>query len=237
LLINQASIKPFYLGDETRALGETLVVGGYDLQVSGVLENYNWYTLKSKFTPMVFWPQRICSQKFSIKINGDISNTVDRVEKVYKSYFEGNPFDYYFLDENFNRLYKDDQAFGKLVSLLSLLAMAISFLGLFALVSFTIIRKTKEIGVRKVLGASVKSIVTLLSWQFMKPVVLSCAISVPVAWYLINEWLSTYAFRISFPYEIFLLSFLVLALLAMATISFQTIGAASNNPVDSLRSE
>ena len=237
LLVNEASLKPFYLGSDTKALEERLIFGPDELEIGGVLRDYNWYSLKSKFTPMVFWPQRVCSQKISIKINGEISTSISQIEKLYKNYFEGNPFEYSFLDDSFNEQYKNDQSFGKLVSLLSGIAIVISCLGLFGLAAFTTLQKTKEISIRKVLGASVSNVVSLLSWQFMKPVLLACLITMPVAVYLVNQWLSSFAFRIAFSWKIVVLSFSILLFIALLTVAVQTINAAVANPVKGLKSE
>ena len=237
LLINDATIQSFYLGSELKALDEILIFTDNELQIAGVVDNYNWYSLKSKFTPMVFWPQRVCIQKFSIKINGGISQSIDQIEKLYKTYFDGNPFEYYFLDEKFNKLYESDRSFGNLVSLLSAIAIIISCLGLFGLVSFTILQKSKEICIRKVLGASVNNILSMLSWQFMKPLLIGSLVAIPLAWFSVNNWLHSFAFHIDFSWGIFIVSLSLLILIAIGTISIQTIRAAVANPAKGLKAE
>ena len=159
------------------------------------------------------------------------------MEEKYKEAFPGNPFDYYFLDDFFDKQYKDDQQFGKIFSMFAMLAIVIACLGLWGLAAFTTTQKLKEIGIRKVLGASVSSIMSLLSWQFLKLVLVASVIALPLTWYGVDSWLGNFAFRIGLKWDLFVVPIVVLIALALATVSIQILKGASTNPAKILRSE
>lgn len=176
--------------------------------------------------------------RISIKVAGDnIQGTIAHAEKVWNKFLSGTPFEYTFLDENFDRLYESESRQGKLFTIFAFIAIFIACLGLFGLSAFTISQRIKEIGIRKVLGAKVSTIVALLSKDFLKLVAISALIAFPVAWYAMHQWLQDFAYRIAMPWWIFLLAGIVAALIALFTISFQAIKAAISNPVKSLRTE
>jgi putative ABC transport system permease protein len=141
------------------------------------------------------------------------------------------------MDQRFNEQYKDDRIFGEVSSFFSLLAVLIASLGIFGLSSYTIAQRTKEIGVRKVLGASISGIVSLLSRDFLKLVLVAIAIGAPIAWYGVHQWLSDFAYRIDIEWWMFVIAAVVSLVIALASVSFQSIRAALMNPVKSLRSE
>ena len=151
--------------------------------------------------------------------------------------FPGNTFEYFFLDDHFNDQYKADQRFGKVFGIFTSLAILVACLGLFGLASFTTLQKTKEIGIRKVLGASLANILNLLYREFAGLLVISFFITVPLAWLSSTSWLQNYNFRIGMHWMYFLLPFILIVLIALITVSFQSIKAALANPVTSLRSE
>jgi putative ABC transport system permease protein len=156
---------------------------------------------------------------------------------VIKADSPGYPFEYQFTDDDFNRLFKTETLTGTLAGVFASLAIFISCLGLFGLAAYTAERRIKEIGIRKVLGASVSGLAGLLSKDFLKLVGLSCIIAFPVAWFFINNWLRSYEYRVTINWLIFLISGVVAIVIALATVSFQAIKAALMNPVRSLRSE
>jgi putative ABC transport system permease protein len=171
-------------------------------------------------------------------VNGsDLNETISKIEDEYKEAFPGNPFDYYFLDDFFDSQYKDDQQFAKIFGLFAALAIVIACLGLFGLASFTTTQKLREIGIRKVLGASVSSILSLLSWQFFKLVMIASLIGLPLTWYGIDSWLGNFAFRIGLQWDMFVVPVVILLIIALTTVSFQIIRGASINPARILRSE
>jgi putative ABC transport system permease protein len=163
--------------------------------------------------------------------------SLHKVEAKYSEIFPGNPFDFYFLDDFFNNQYKGEQQFGKIFSLFALLAIIIACLGLWGLASFTTAQKLKEIGIRKVLGASVRSIMSLLSWQFLKLVLIASVIALPLAWYGISTWQDNFAFRVGLRWDLLVVPLLILTVIALGTVSLQILRGASINPAKILRSE
>jgi putative ABC transport system permease protein len=162
---------------------------------------------------------------------------VDSYQSKHLTFFPGNTFEYFFLDDHFDQQYKADQRFGQVFGLFTLLAILVACLGLFGLASFTIIQRTKEIGIRKVLGASVLRILKLLYREFAVLLVIAFVITVPLAWLTIGNWLEDYPFRVNIHWSYFLVPFIAIMIIALLTVSFQSIRAAIANPVKSLRTE
>ena len=168
---------------------------------------------------------------------GEISNTLSKIESKWKTFVSGEPFDYDFLDASFESLYRSEQRMGSIFSIFTGLSLFIACLGLFGLSAYIAERRIKEIGVRKVLGASVPNVVTLLSKDFLKLTLVAAVIAFPIAWWWMNKWLEDFAYRINITWTIFLFSGLCTLLIALLTVSFQAIKAAIANPVKSLRTE
>ncbi|HXO77546.1 MAG TPA: FtsX-like permease family protein, partial [Puia sp.] len=174
----------------------------------------------------------------SLKVNSkNIAATMAAVKARYEAFFPGNLFDYYFLDAVYNQQYKNDQLFGKAFALFAGFAIFIACLGLLGLSLFGTTQRIKEIGVRKVLGASISNIVLLLSKDFVALILVAFVIAAPVAWWIMHQWLQDFAYRIALSPWIFVAAGLLAIIIALATISFQAIKAALANPVKSLRSE
>jgi putative ABC transport system permease protein len=173
----------------------------------------------------------------TVRIHPSLSATIASIRKKYDDFFPGNLFDYYFLDEKFNGQYANDQLFGKVFSLFAGFAIFIACLGLLGLSLFATAQRTKEIGVRKVLGASISNILVLLSKDFIKLVLIASVIAFPVAWWIMHKWLQDFAYRINISWWIFLGAALLSIIIALGTISFQAFRAAVANPVRSLRTE
>jgi len=174
----------------------------------------------------------------SVKINpGDISKSVEQIKQKYEAFFPGNIFDYTFLDERFNRQYESEQLFGKVFGIFASLAIFVACLGLFGLAMFSTMQRRKEIGVRKVLGASVSNILFLLSKDFVRLVLIASVIAFPLAWWVMHKWLEDFSYRITIGWWIFLAAGSAALLVALFTVSFQAIKAAIANPVRSLRTE
>jgi putative ABC transport system permease protein len=238
VLVNEAALKSFGLGDAEHALQERMILGDDTVAILGVLKNYHWTSLKTEHTPWLFKADTISGRAFSIHLTGnDMTGTIKKVEQKYKEAFPGNPFDYYFLDDFFNSQYKDEQQFGKIFSLFAGLAIVIACLGLWGLAAFTTSQKLKEIGIRKVLGASVTSIMSLLSWQFFKLVLIASIIAVPLTWFGVDSWLSNFAFHIGLRWDLFVVPVIILAILALGTVSLQIFRGANVNPARILRTE
>jgi putative ABC transport system permease protein len=167
----------------------------------------------------------------------NVQSKMGHLEALYKKSFPNNPFDFFFADENFNKQYKSELQFGNIFTSASMLAIFIACLGLFGLATFTAEARTKEIGIRKVLGASVTQIVQLLSKDFLRLVILGIVIASPIAYWAMNKWLQDFAYRINIEWWIFALAGVVAIVIALLTVSYQSIKAALANPVKSLRTE
>jgi len=168
---------------------------------------------------------------------GNVSETLDFIENTWENFAPGYPFTYSFLDEDFNRLYVNEQRKRKVSVIFSMLAIFISSLGLFGLASFITERRTKEVGVRKVLGATVTNITLLLSKDFVKWVLIANVIAWPIAYFSLNRWLHNFAYRIDIGVWLFVISGISTLVIALLTVSYQSVKAAVANPVESLRSE
>lgn len=238
VLVNEAALTAFGLGTPEQALEERIILGGDTVAIVGVLKNYHWNSLKTEHSPWLLKADSISRRSFSLHLSSDnMPETIRQVEAKYKEAFPGNPFDYYFLDDFFNKQYKDDQQFASIFSLFAILAILIACLGLWGLASFTTTQKLKEIGIRKVLGASVSSIMSLLSWQFFKLVLIASVLAIPLTWYGIDTWLDNFAFRIGIQWDMFVVPIVVLSVLAIGTVSLQIYRGANINPAKTLRSE
>jgi putative ABC transport system permease protein len=236
VIINEASLSVFGLGTAEDALKEHLLLGGDTVAILGVLKNYNWSSLKSDHTPMLMHADTTAITAMSIHLTGHSLNpAIEAVGKTFKEVLPGEPYQYYFLDDFFNEQYKNDQQFGKIFGMFAALAIVISCLGLWGLASFTTSQKMKEIGVRKVLGATSESIVALLSGQFFRLVMIAAVIATPVTWYLIDRWLKGFAFRIGLQWDLFVVPVILLAIVALTTVSLQVLKGARTNPAKVLR--
>jgi putative ABC transport system permease protein len=205
--------------------------------IIGVVRNFNFETLHHEVGPLAFMLST-GSGLASFKVNAaNINQLVAQIQSKWRSLAPGLPFSYRFLDESFNEMYRAEQRVGKIALVFSVLAIFIACLGLFGLATFIAEQRTKEIGIRKVLGASVQGIVQMLSKDFMKLVAISFVIAAPMAWYFMHKWLQDFAFRINISWWIFAAAGLAALLIALVTVSFQAIRAAVSNPVKSLRTE
>ncbi|MFH1853544.1 MAG: FtsX-like permease family protein, partial [Candidatus Neomarinimicrobiota bacterium] len=209
-----------------------------ELVVVGVVKDFHIASLRMQIDPLVIFYDASELADLSIKIRtADISKTVAAIEAKWQSFHPDRPFNYFFLDDTFNNLYLGEERLGKLVLDFSLLAIFVGCLGLFGLASFSAEQRTKEIGIRKTLGASVADIVRLLSKDFVVLVIISNLIAWPVAWYALNDWLENFAYRTTLGPVTFLTAALIALVIAMLTVSYQAIKAAIANPVDSLKYE
>ena len=168
---------------------------------------------------------------------GETANTIKELEKICKEINPGYPFNYSFLDQDLANMYEAEQRLGSLFNVFALLAIVISCLGLYGLSAYLAERRTRELGIRKVLGASGFQLVYLLSATFTRPIVIATAIAVPLAWYGMSQWLSGFVYHVSIDWRIFVFAFVSALVIAWLTVSFEAIKAASANPVKSLRSE
>ena len=207
-------------------------------KVIGVVKDFNFRSLHHKIEPVAFYIYRPWLFHMSVRIGtDDVGRTLGYLEEKLQPYRGEQPFLYSFLDEDYVQLYENEEKSRRIFGIFSLLAIVISCLGLFALASFTAEQKTKEIGIRKILGSSVMEIIVLLSWRFAKWVILANIIALPVAWYVMSRWLQNFAYRVHIGIGTFLLAAGTALLFALVTMSFKVFRAASANPIDSIRYE
>ncbi len=207
--------------------------------VVGVIKDFIYNDMYAPASPVIFFPDTSYSNYLTIRLkqNADIKTTVAKLETVIKRDNPGYPIEFNFVDEQFNHLFKTETLIGKLAGIFAMLAIIISCLGLFGLSAFTAEKRTKEIGIRKVLGASASGLAGLLSKDFIKLVFISCIIAFPLAWWMMNGWLKDFEYHIKINCLIFLVAGLLASFIALFTVSFQAIKAAVANPVKSLRTE
>jgi putative ABC transport system permease protein len=203
----------------------------------GVVEDFNYSSLKEHIEPLVISPgpdRRVIVIRMRA---GNLQNALAQVGKAYATAAPSYPFEYTFQDQKFGQLYKKDIRQQHILNLFAGLAIIIACLGLFGLASFTAAKRTKEIGVRKVLGSSVQNIILMLSKELLRPVLLATLIAIPVAYSVMHSWLENFAYRTSLPWWVFLLSAFLTGFIALATVSVKSIKAALANPAKSLKSE
>jgi ABC-type antimicrobial peptide transport system permease subunit len=227
------------------AIGKTMQLPGskeneyYNLSVTGVVNDYVYGDMYGKSSPVIFYciPQATTLMYVRTKPSDKPEQLLAKMETVMKKDNPAFPFEYKFVDDQFNGMFMSEMLISKLSQVFASLAILISCLGLFGLAAYTAERRTKEIGVRKVLGASASGLAGLLSKDFLKLVGFSCLVAFPVAWFVMNDWLKQYAYRISIHWQIFFIAGVAAMLIAAATVSFQAVKAALMNPIKSLKAE
>lgn len=239
-LVNEAAVKVLGFKNNEEIIGKNFQYGNRRGQLIGVFNDFHFESMHQKIVPLILLVPRNGNffGAISIKISGkNIPAAIAHVENTWRKFLPEAPFQYTFLDENFDRLYQSELRQGTIFTVFACIAIFIACLGLFGLSAFAITQRIKEIGIRKVLGADVSTIVTLLSKDFLKLVLIAAVIAFPVAWYAMHNWLEDFAYRINIPWWIFILAGILAAIVALFTISFQAIKAALANPVKSLRTE
>jgi len=208
------------------------------ITIIGVVEDFHVNPLRDKIEPMILNYEPQYRSFISVRIEpGNVYKTLDVVEKQWHEINPGMPFDYFFLNEHFDRIHRSERNLARTFMYFTMLAIVIACLGLFGLASYATERRIKEIGVRKVLGSSVWEIILLLTKDFSKLVLIANIVAWPIAWYAMNKWLQNFAYRTSIGFGVFLLSGLIAIVIAFLTVSFRTIRAANSNPVKSLKYE
>lgn len=230
-----------------KAYGWTKIDDGIDKDFSyanikgklvGVVKDFHFESLHQSIVPLVFFSRPGIYSDLSIKISGNqMTQGLEHIEKVWKEFLPKRPFSYKFLSENYLRLYEEEQKQSQLFTIFSGLAIFIACLGLFGLATFNTLQRVKEIGIRKVMGASILSILTLLSKEIVILIIVANLIAWPLSWYFMNQWLTTFAYHIDMNVAIYLLAAMAAVMLALITVSTQTLKAAMTNPSDTLRYE
>jgi putative ABC transport system permease protein len=248
MIVNEALVKEYGWDN---AIGKKLP-GKMEQQIIGVVKDFNYESLHTKVQPLalVIMPdsflRRVQDMNFtaapqpriSVRLKpGNLSANLAMLKQVWKSVAPDQEFEYHFLDESIAAQYKQEQRTAVISKIASSLSIFIACMGLFGLATLTVARRTKEIGIRKVLGANVGSIVRILSIEFVKLVMIAALISFPIAWWLMNSWLKDFAYRIGISWWMFAIAIVASLAIAILTVSFQAIRAAIANPIKSLRTE
>jgi putative ABC transport system permease protein len=235
-LLNEAAVQK--LGWDS-AVGKRLVWNNAKHgTVIGVVEDFHFRSLHNAIAPLIIHIQPRGYLYISVRIKTeDIQQTLDFIRSQWQQFNSTYPFDYFFLDDHFDQLYKGEERLGKLFESFAFLAIFIACLGLFGLAAFSGEQRTREIGIRKVLGATMPNVVLLLSKEFLKLVLISNLIAWPIAFYAMNRWLRSFAYRIDLGVWSFILATILAMIIAVITVSYQAVKAALTNPIDSIRYE
>ncbi len=235
IVINETAMKIIGMEDP---VGKQLVFGDSATTIIGIVKDYHFKSLHSEIEPLILAIVPSLYRYVFVKLDaGNIPNTLTHIKSTWKTFFPDTPFEFHFLDEAYDRLYRSEQRMGTLFNYSTILAVLISCLGLFGLASFMAEKRTKEIGVRKVLGASIPGIVVLLNRQFIKWVLIANIAAWPIAYYAMSKWLQGFAYRINLEIWTFALAALAALAIATITVSYQSVKAALQNPIESLRYE
>lgn len=241
IIFNETAVKQ--LGIAEPAIGKQIVWGEdedttYNLTVVGVVRDFHFTSLRDEIKPFAFVSEPPREGLLTVKLETtNLQNNIAQIEKKWDKFSPNRPFQYSFLDETFSRLYQSEERFKKIFLYITALAIIIACLGLFGLAAFVTEQRIKEIGIRKVLGASVSNITTLLSKDFLKLVLIAVIIASPVAWWVMNKWLQDFAYRINVGWWIFIVAGITALLIALFTVSTHAIKAAMTNPIKNLRTE
>ncbi|GAA4446993.1 ABC transporter permease [Nibrella saemangeumensis] len=236
VLLNETAVRQLGFASPAEAVGKKLM-WGHDYEIVGVVKDYHHQSVRQAIDPIIFYPQ-FSDYYMTVRLTSDrIQEKMGQLEQLYKKQFPGNPYEYFFVDEVYHQQYQAEQQSGLLFTIASGLAILIACLGLFGLATFTAEQRTKEIGIRKVLGASVPSLVSMLSRDFLKLVFIAILIASPIAWYAVHSWLQDFAYKIDIEWWMFALAGLLAVSIALVTVSFQSVKAALVNPVKSLKAE
>lgn len=243
VILNEEAVRQIGWKDP---IGKWIDYPGGDMtrfKVVGVVKNFNVQSLRSEISPFALFHSS--SKTYDLGVShivariksDDLGKTISQLESKWKSFVTGEPFDYNFLDTQFDAQYRSEQRLGNIFSVFASLSIFIACLGLFGLCAYVAERRTKEIGIRKVLGASVENVVVLISKDFLKLTLLAVVLAFPVAWWMMNKWLEDFAYRINIEWSLFLIAGVSTIMIALITISYQAIKAALVNPVKNLRTE
>jgi putative ABC transport system permease protein len=237
VIVNEQAAKLLGWSDSNEKILTDLNGGEHDFQVIGIVKDFHMKSLREYAKPLVLRVSE-SSNYLAIRIHpGDIPKLLDLVKVQWEKFNNNAPFEYFFLDQSFDAQYKSEDRLSRIIGVFTLVAIAIACLGLFGLVSYTATQKTKEIGVRKVNGAKISEILTMLNRDFVKWVVIAFIIATPIAFFAMNKWLESFAYKTSLSWWIFALSGLLALGIALLTVSWQSWKAATRNPVEALRYE
>lgn len=237
IVLNESALEYYGFEDAETAIGEVLRGGNFVVTIIGVVKDFNQQSVKEEPGPIGFYHQPE-NQYYSVRAQmSDVSTLVSELEKIWKTHYPGNPFHFFFLDDYYNEQYQAEQRFSKLFLTASVLGIIIACLGLLGLSAYSITRRRKEIGIRKVNGTNITQVMILLNRVFVIWVAVAFVLACPVAWFAMNRWLSNFAYRIDMSWWIFALAGITALLVALLTVSWQSWRAATENPAEALREE
>ncbi len=239
-VINETAVRQLKFKNAEEAIGVDINFWDDKYRIVGVVKDFNQESPKYPIEPLIMKPKLFgeAPNYFSVKLNSDnMASSIAGIEQAWNTSFSGLPFEYFFLDDHFAKQHETDRKLGNIFGFFSMMAIFVSCLGLFALAAFMAERKTKEIGIRKVLGASVSNLVGLLSKEFLIMVCISILIAVPLGYWVMNQWLDDFVSRIQIQWWVFALAGIIAIIIAFVTVGFQSFKAASTNPVTAIKSE
>ena len=239
VIVNETAAKTFGFNKPADIVGKEMNGAGFNCKVIGVVKDYHQESLQYGFDPIVFYPEEERQfGNFSLKLKtSNLPALMSFVKQKWNDRFPGSPYSYFFLDDRFNAQYKNDQLFATVLWLFTIIAIVIASLGLFGLSLYTIAKRTKEISIRKVLGATLLQIAGMITKDYLKLVLVAGVIALPLAFMLVNNWLKKYAFHIDLGLWFFILPVVLIVIIALITVLYQSLKAAMANPVKSLRTE
>ncbi|MGB3466321.1 MAG: FtsX-like permease family protein, partial [Cyclobacteriaceae bacterium] len=238
ILINETAVAHFKLGDARNAIGKKLEVSGKSWEIVGVIADFHQRSLHQPMEPMVLTPYLSTQNYLLIKTSLQPDDFLtSKITTAFKTFYPGNFVDYFYLDDYYNERYANDQTIGVIAQLFTVLAILIALLGLYGLVMITMNRRTKEIAVRKVLGASLGNILLLLGRDFVLLILIAAIIGLPISYFILDKWLENYAYSNGVEWWILTSTAIGLVVISMATVLVQTRKVANGNPADSLKYE
>ncbi|HNA01359.1 MAG TPA: FtsX-like permease family protein, partial [Ferruginibacter sp.] len=238
-VVNETLVKKCGVNNPQDAVGKLFRIGGRrPMQIVGVVKDFKQQSLKEAVTPIAMFPSKRWYQTAGIKLaSGNLQRSNAEIQQIWDKVFPEYVYNATFLDDTINEYYQQENRLSLMYKIYAALAIFISCLGLYGLVSFMVVQKTKEVGIRKVLGASVQSILYLFSKEFTILVIIAFVLAAPAAWYLMHTWLSDFAYRIHIGVSVFLVGIGASLLVAWLTVGYKSLKAATANPVKSLRTE
>jgi putative ABC transport system permease protein len=238
MLISEDASRMFGFSSYDDAIGKIIFIGSRRFEVIGVVGNYHYRTLQTRIEPLLYMQSYPRGPAFAVKVaSGRMEETISQLKAKWEEAYVGNIFRYYFLDQFFDHQYHSERQVGKIVSTLAILALIIACSGLFALSLYSVDRRAKEISIRKVFGASVSNVVILLTRDLFSLTLIGGVVTIPLMFFAVREWLKGYAYQVPLNEWMFIIPALVVMMLVLFTISFQTIGAAKRNPVENIKYE
>jgi putative ABC transport system permease protein len=235
-ILNEEAIKLLEFENSEKALNSKIVSDGDTLVITGIIHNYHHEGLQKTIPPIIFRIKPDVKKYYSVKVE-NARDAVTKMQTIWDKYYPNDPFNYYFLDDLFNQQYKADERFGKAFTTFTLLSVFISCIGLLGLSAFTTAQRAKEIGIRKVLGASVFKLIVLLSKEIFVVFLISFFLAIPVTWWIGHKWLDNFAFRVDIQPITFLFSGIIMIIISFITIWSQALKTIMSKPVKNLRSE